>query len=84
MLAQVRMWDIRTSGCVRAFDQHNTSTSQPQCGPRQPALFPLLIPLEPRLALKAQARTGIGTQLSGYGAGIICMHVPLGAWQGSR
>ena len=52
MLAQVRMWDIRTSGCVRAFDQHNTSTAQLQCGPRLPALLILNEPRSPCVQVK--------------------------------
>ncbi|KAK9835172.1 hypothetical protein WJX81_003251 [Elliptochloris bilobata] len=34
---QVRMWDIRTSGCVRVFDQHNTSAARPQRRPHRRA-----------------------------------------------
>lgn len=28
MDGQVRMWDIRTSGCLQAFDQHHTRTKK--------------------------------------------------------
>ncbi len=35
-MGQVRMWDIRTSGCVRVLDQHNTSAARMQCAPRPP------------------------------------------------
>lgn len=33
-LGQVRMWDIRTSGCVRVLDQHDTSAARTQCAPQ--------------------------------------------------
>jgi len=33
---QVRLWDIRTSGCVRVFDQHSTSAASSRCAPPPP------------------------------------------------
>jgi len=40
--AQVRLWDIRTSGCVRVFDQHSTSEASSRCAPPPPCARPAL------------------------------------------
>ncbi len=46
-LMQVRMWDIRTSGCIHVFDQHDTHAGSSSRQSRQANLPPAALHKSP-------------------------------------